>query len=66
MDIPQEIDDYILVTIEDSLGLQISTKSLQLKLRSTEEAQLRLRDHCLLLLSKLKEKDRIIEQSKVD
>ena len=65
MDIPHEIDDYMKETIEDSLGLQISTQSLQLKLRSAEEAQRRLRDQCLFLLSKLKEKDRIIERSKV-
>lgn len=64
MDIPQEVDDYIKETIEDSLGLEISTQSLQLKLRSTEEAQRRLRDQCLFLLSKLKEKDQIIERSK--
>ncbi|XVE60543.1 hypothetical protein DITRI_Ditri05aG0137100 [Diplodiscus trichospermus] len=62
--IPQEVDDYIKETIEDSLGLQISTQSLQLKLRSAEEAQRRLRDQCLFLLSKLKEKDQIIERSK--
>ena len=65
IDIPQEIDDYIKETIEDSLGLQISTQSLQLKLRSSEEAQRCLRDRCLFLLSKLKEKDQIIERSKV-
>ncbi|XWS14957.1 hypothetical protein CRYUN_Cryun35bG0052900 [Craigia yunnanensis] len=66
MDIPQEIDDYIKETIEDSLGLQISTQSLQLKLCSVEEAQRRLRDKCLFLLSKFKEKDRIIERSKAE
>ncbi|KAA3476655.1 myocardial zonula adherens protein [Gossypium australe] len=66
MDIPQEVDDYIKETIEDSLGLEISTQSLQLKLRSTEEAQRRLRDQCLFLLSKLKEKDQIIERSKAE
>ncbi|KAB2023707.1 hypothetical protein ERO13_D06G033800v2 [Gossypium hirsutum] len=66
MDIPQEVDNYIKETIEDSLGLEISTQSLQLKLRSTEEAQRRLRDQCLFLLSKLKEKDQIIERSKAE
>ncbi|XVE95245.1 hypothetical protein REPUB_Repub02eG0079600 [Reevesia pubescens] len=66
MDIPQEFDDYIIETIEDSLGLQISTQSLQLKLRSAEETQRRLRDQCLFLLSKLKEKDQIIERSKAE
>ncbi|OMP01285.1 hypothetical protein COLO4_11998 [Corchorus olitorius] len=66
MALPQEIDDYIQQTIDDSLGLPISTKSLQLKLRSSEEAQRRLRDQCLYLLSKLKEKDQTIERSKVD
>ncbi|XP_021284901.1 myocardial zonula adherens protein [Herrania umbratica] len=66
MDLPEEIDGYIKETIEDSLGLQISTQSLQLKLRSSEEAQRRLRDQCLFLLSKLKEKDQIIERSKAE
>ncbi|KAE8729356.1 putative RNA-binding family protein [Hibiscus syriacus] len=66
MDIPQEVDDYMKETIEHSLGLQISTQSLQSKLRSTEEAQRRLRDQCIFLLSKLKEKDQIIDRSKAE
>ncbi|XP_052485962.1 uncharacterized protein LOC105770539 isoform X2 [Gossypium raimondii] len=66
MGIPQEIDDYMKRTIDDSLGLPISTESLQLKLRSSEETQRRLREQYLLLLSKLKEKDQIIERSKID
>ncbi|KAE8656264.1 myosin heavy chain [Hibiscus syriacus] len=66
MDIPQEIDDYIKGTIDDSLGLQVSTESLQLKLRTSEETQRRLREKYLFLLSKLKEKDQVIEQSKAE
>ncbi|GMI82814.1 hypothetical protein like AT4G09060 [Hibiscus trionum] len=66
MDIPQEIDNYIKGTIDDSLGLQISTESLQLKLRTSEETQRRLRDQYMSLLSKLKEKDQIIQQSKAE
>ncbi|KAG4200605.1 hypothetical protein ERO13_A05G223200v2 [Gossypium hirsutum] len=66
MGIPQEIDDYMKRTIDDSLGLPISTESLQLKLRSSEETQRRLRVQYLLLLSKLKEKDQIIERSKAE
>ncbi|KAB2030486.1 hypothetical protein ERO13_D05G225900v2 [Gossypium hirsutum] len=66
MGIPQEIDDYMKRTIDDSLGLPISTESLQLKLRSSEETQRRLREQYLLLLSKLKEKDQIIERSKAE
>ncbi|XP_022765669.1 uncharacterized protein LOC111310456 isoform X2 [Durio zibethinus] len=67
MDIPQEIDD-IKQTIENSLGLQISTQSLQLKLCYSEEAQRRLRDQCLYPppLWKLKEKDQIIERRKAE
>ncbi|KAA3453898.1 spindle pole body protein pcp1-like [Gossypium australe] len=66
MGIPQEIDDYMKRTIDDSLGLPISTESLQLKLRSSEETQRRLREQYLLLLSKLKEKNQIIERSKAE
>ncbi|GMI90982.1 hypothetical protein like AT4G09060 [Hibiscus trionum] len=66
MDIPQEIDDYIKGTIDDSLGLQVSTESLQLKLRTSEEAQRRLREQYMFLLSKLKEKDQIIERTKAE
>ncbi|KAK8646818.1 hypothetical protein V6N13_120588 [Hibiscus sabdariffa] len=66
MDIPQEIDDYIKGTVDDSLGLQVSPKSLQLKLRTSEETQRRLREQYLFLLSKLKERDQIIERSKAE
>ncbi|KAL4281800.1 hypothetical protein GQ457_03G033590 [Hibiscus cannabinus] len=66
MGIPQETDDYIKGTIDDSLGLQVSTESLQLKLRTSEETQRRLRDQYMSLLSKLKEKDQFIEKSKAE
>ncbi|XVE72876.1 hypothetical protein DITRI_Ditri11bG0073400 [Diplodiscus trichospermus] len=56
MDIPQEFDEYTKEAIRDSLGLQISSQSLQLKLYSFEEAQCCLLDNCLFLFSNWRRK----------
>ena len=61
MDLPQEIDDYIKGSIDYTLGLPVSARTLYLKLQASEEEQSRLRDRYLILQSKLKEKDRIID-----
>ena len=65
MDLPQEIDDYIKGSIECTLGLPVSTNTLELKLRASEEAQSRLRDRYLLLQTRMKEKDQAIERARV-
>lgn len=65
MDLPQETDDYIRESIEYSLGLPVSTHTLELKLRFSEETQRQLRDQYLYLKSKLKEKDETIERVRV-
>lgn len=65
MDIPQEIDGYIKESIQYSLGLPIPARTLELKLQASLEAQNQLRDRCLHLRSKLKEKDEIIERTRV-
>ncbi|XP_057973707.1 uncharacterized protein LOC131161766 [Malania oleifera] len=66
MDLPQEIDDYIKESIEYALGLPVSEHTLKLKLHASEEAQKRLRDQCLLLLSKMKEKDEAIDRARAE
>lgn len=66
MDLPQETDDYIRESIEYSLGLPVSTRTLELKLRSSEETQRRLHDQYLYLKSKLKEKDETIERVRAE
>lgn len=66
MDLPQETDDYIRESIDYSLGLPVSTDTLELKLRFSEETQRRLRDQYLYLKSKLKEKDEVIERVRVE
>lgn len=66
MDIPQEIDDYIKESIQYSLGLPVSAQTLELKLQASLEAQNQLRDRCLHLHSKLKEKDEIIERTRAE
>ncbi|CAI9291684.1 unnamed protein product [Lactuca saligna] len=66
MDLPQETDDYIRESIEYSLGLPVSTHTLELKLRFSEETQRQLRDQYLYLKSKLKEKDETIERVRVE
>lgn len=62
MNLSQEVDDYIKDTIDHSLGLPISIESLQKKLLASEESHLRLRDQYLLLLSRLKEKDQVLDR----
>uniref|UniRef100_A0A5B7BCE1 Uncharacterized protein n=1 Tax=Davidia involucrata TaxID=16924 RepID=A0A5B7BCE1_DAVIN len=66
MDVSQEIDDYIKESIEYSLGLPVTTRVLELKLRAYEEAQKRLRDQYLCLQARLKEKDEIIERARAE
>ncbi|KAJ0807818.1 hypothetical protein HanLR1_Chr00c1047g0788601 [Helianthus annuus] len=62
MDLPQETDDFIRESIDYSLGLPVSTTTLELKLRSSEETERQLRDQYLYLKSKLNEKDDVIER----
>ncbi|KAI4307435.1 hypothetical protein L6164_030625 [Bauhinia variegata] len=64
MDLPRDLDDYIKQSIDDSLGLPVSSRILASKLRASEESQRRLREQHLLLLSRLKEKDELIERAK--
>ncbi|GAV83248.1 hypothetical protein CFOL_v3_26696 [Cephalotus follicularis] len=66
MDLPQEIDDYIKESIDESLGLPISTQTLQLKLRAAEETHRRLRDQYFLLHSKLKQKDQTLDRARAE
>ncbi|KAJ9166533.1 hypothetical protein P3X46_021273 [Hevea brasiliensis] len=66
MDLPSEIDDYIKETIDDSLGLPVSTHTLQLKLRASEDAHRRLRDQYILLLEKLRQKDQLVDRTKAE
>ena len=65
MDLPQEIDDYIKGSIEYTLGLPVSSNTLELKLRASEEAQSRLGDRYLLQQSRMKERDQAIDRAKV-
>ncbi|CAN8246801.1 unnamed protein product [Cochlearia groenlandica] len=62
MDLSQELDDYIKDTIDHSLGLPISIESLEKKLCAALESQIRLRDQYLTLVSRLKEKDVVIDR----
>ncbi|CAH2070818.1 unnamed protein product [Thlaspi arvense] len=62
MNLSQEVDDYIKDTIDHSLGLPISMEALEKKLYTAEESQRRLRDKYLALVSRLKEKDHVIDR----
>lgn len=64
MGLPEEIDDYIKETIDYTLGLPISARTLELKLQAYEKSQKQLRDQYFLLRSKLKEKDEIIQRAR--
>lgn len=65
MNLSQEVDDYIKDTIDHSLGLPISMEALQKKLYTAEETQRRLREKYLTLVSRLKEKDHVIDRVRV-
>jgi hypothetical protein len=65
MSLPPEIDDFIKQSIDHSLGLPISSQTLDIKLRASKEIEQNLRDQNTSLLQKLKQKDELIEQSKV-
>lgn len=65
MDLPPQIDECIKESIDYSLGLPVSARTLESKLRASEEAQKGLRDQCSLLQSKLKDKDGLIELARV-
>ncbi|KAF6174635.1 hypothetical protein GIB67_006287 [Kingdonia uniflora] len=64
MDIPQEINDYIKESIEFSVGLRVSEKTLELKLQASEEARIRIQDEYYYLQNRLKEKDDLIERAR--
>lgn len=66
MDLSQETEDFLRESVEHTLGLPVSTRTLQLKLRAAEEAQHHLRNQYLHLQSKLKEKDEIIERARAE
>ncbi|KAL1203622.1 hypothetical protein V5N11_033479 [Cardamine amara subsp. amara] len=61
MDLSREVEDYIKETIDHSLGIPISMDALQKKLYAAEESQRRLREQYLSLVSRLKEKDKVID-----
>ncbi|CAN4092408.1 unnamed protein product [Withania somnifera] len=66
MDLSQETEDYIRESIEYSLGLPVSTQTLQLKLKASEQSFVHLRNQYLSLQAKLKEKDETIERARAE
>ncbi|KAF7829966.1 myocardial zonula adherens protein [Senna tora] len=64
MDLPRDIDLYLKESIDESLGLPIPLPTLESKLRAAQDSQRLLRHQHLYLLSKLKEKDQLIERAK--
>ncbi|KAL0366375.1 UNVERIFIED_CONTAM: hypothetical protein Sradi_3527600 [Sesamum radiatum] len=66
MELPQETEDYIRESIDDSVGLPVSSGTLLHKLRAVEASHMQLRHQYLCLQSRLKEKDEIIERSRAE
>lgn len=66
MDLPQDIDEYIKESIEHTLGLPVSRHTLEMKLSASEEACHRLRQQCLFLQSRLKERDDVIDRTRAE
>ena len=65
MDLPRDVDDYIKQTLDDTLGIPVSSKTLESKLRASQDSQWRLRERLLSLLPQLKQKDQLIDRLKV-
>ncbi|WVY90260.1 hypothetical protein V8G54_035774 [Vigna mungo] len=61
MDLPPQIDCYIKQSIDHIVGLPISDKTLLTKLQASEELRRQLHQQRVFLLTKLKEKDDLIE-----
>ncbi|CAN1345776.1 hypothetical protein LINPERPRIM_LOCUS40517 [Linum perenne] len=66
MEIPQELDNYMRETIDDSLGLPVSTNTLRQKLRASEDAHRRVLRQCLVLDEMLRQKDQILDRAKAE
>ncbi|KAK2659821.1 hypothetical protein Ddye_006354 [Dipteronia dyeriana] len=66
MELPQEIDNYMKESIDHTLGLPVSKETLQLKLLASQDSLRRLSNQYSHLLSKVKEKDQIIESARAE
>ncbi|CAN0890001.1 hypothetical protein LINGRAHAP2_LOCUS16224 [Linum grandiflorum] len=66
MEIPAELDSYLRETIDDSVGLPVSTHTLRRKLRASEDAHRRILRQCLLLDEKLRQKDQILDRARAE
>nr|XP_043637569.1 uncharacterized protein LOC122608533 [Erigeron canadensis] len=66
MDISQQVDDYLRESIEYSLGLPVSKRTLELKIQSYEEEKRDGQEKCWNLKEKLAEKDKTIEGLKAE
>ncbi|KAK7275799.1 hypothetical protein RIF29_16923 [Crotalaria pallida] len=64
MDLPPQIDDYIKESIDHCLGLPVTSKTLELRLRASQESHRQLHKQNQILIAKLKEKDELIERAR--
>ncbi|ONK58524.1 uncharacterized protein A4U43_C09F13960 [Asparagus officinalis] len=66
MDISKGTDDYIKESIEQSLGLPVSSRTLELKLLASEDDRHRLQDQIFLLHDRLKESQKRVDQYRAE
>ncbi|XP_076921216.1 uncharacterized protein LOC143582573 [Bidens hawaiensis] len=66
MDLPQQTDEFIRESIDHSLGLPVSKRTLELKLRASEDTERELREQYWYLKAKLNEKDELIERVRAE
>ncbi|KAH7692111.1 hemagglutinin stalk domain-containing protein [Dioscorea alata] len=66
MDLPTETDDFIRESIEDSLGIPISSRTLRLKLLASQDDRRRLQDQIFALHDRLKDADKRLELSRAE
>lgn len=66
MDLPPEAEDYIRASIESSLDLPVSAKTLRLKLLASEDARRLLQDQLFVLQERLDDAGRRLDQSRAE
>lgn len=66
MDVPPETDSYLRESIDYTLGLPVSTSTLETKLRVSQESHRRIHQQYLHLLSKFNAKDQQIQLARAE
>lgn len=66
MDVPPETESYLRESMDYTLGLPVSTSTLETKLRISQESQRRIHQQYLHLLAKFNAKDQQIQRARAE